>query len=573
MAKEAHVQELITLKIIAETLNQATDLTIMLDTVLNKLLELTGLTTGWVFLVDGLKDYECVAYRQLPPALLFDNRAPMRCGNCWCLDRYGDGRLHNAVNIIGCKRIENAIEYEWGDTGGITHHATVPLHSGNRQFGVLNVAAPGKEHFKDEELALLQAVAFQVGSTIERMELYAAEQRRADLYVRLGNFSRKLGTAMGTAAVGNDPEQLVERAVALIGEHFAWSMVTMLVPAGDDYLFSSICINGQMAASQSRFARDAVSWLDHAAIGRCSTTATSAEIAELVASAEIDEVLPVLSSGLATSVLFSSSGSSGMLVVGYDKLNDSHRVDGEVIEALAEHIAVALERARLEQKRQELARLEERNRLARDLHDSVCQTLFSLSMTAKGVESLLASDSDMALSPIRDIQSLSQHALKEMRALIMQLRPTGLEAGLITSIKAYGERLNLHVKTEVNGIIAILPRTVEEALWRIGQEALNNVHKHAGTSEVEIVLNMNANEVALRISDRGRGISRKRLNAPTRVLLGLSTMRERAEALGGRFMLTSFYRKGTAIDVSIPFQGSSTKIEVKHKSEAGNDGN
>lgn len=107
------------------------------------------------------------------------------------------------------------------------------------------------------------------------------------------------------------------------------------------------------------------------------------------------------------------------------------QADREVLEALAEHIAASWESLKLAENRRELARMEERNRLARDLHDSVNQILFSLSLTAKGAESMLSGSEQLlpATEALKDIRALSQEALKEMRALIMQIRPAGLEAG------------------------------------------------------------------------------------------------------------------------------------------------
>ena len=188
MPEEAGMQDMVTLKTIAETLNTSNDLSLMLDTVVGKLLELTGLTAGWLFLIDERGEYTCISDYNLPPALMRRDKEPMRIGTCWCVNRFRDGRLQHAVNIINCKRLEDAVEFKWGDTQDITHHATVPLRSGERMLGLLNVAAPGKEHFSDSELALLQAVAYQIGSAMERMRLYRAEQRRAHLYARLGDF-------------------------------------------------------------------------------------------------------------------------------------------------------------------------------------------------------------------------------------------------------------------------------------------------------------------------------------------------------------------------------------------------
>jgi signal transduction histidine kinase len=251
-----------------------------------------------------------------------------------------------------------------------------------------------------------------------------------------------------------------------------------------------------------------------------------------------------------------------MLLVGYDQYGDQHRADMEVIEAIAEHIGMTLQRIRLEENRRELARMDERNRLARDLHDSVSQTLFSLVMMSKGVGGMIAAEpheqKSLLQDTIHDIQSLSQSALKEMRELIMQLRPPGLEEGLMTGLKQYGERLKLHVRTHISGMQE-LPRIAEEALWRIGQEALNNVSKHADTKEVTVALSLQNDEAELRIEDQGRGITKQRWKELTRHSIGLSSMRERAESLGGQFRLYSVHREGTIIEVAIPLRAVTTE--------------
>ncbi|CAG7624748.1 GAF domain-containing protein [Paenibacillus allorhizosphaerae] len=561
--KEPRVHELITLKTIAEALNQSNELSPMLNTVLEKLLALTGLTAGWIFLYDkemvhliqgrsGNPVYACVADYGLPPALQHSDKQPMRCGSCWCLDRFRSGRLHNAVNILNCKRLENAVEYQWGDTMGITHHATVPLQTGDRKIGILNVAAPGKSHFTDEELALLQSVAFQIGGAIERMRLYAGELRRADLFARLGEFSRSLSASASDATAASS-SRLFERAAALIGAHFDWPVAAIFEPAGADFVLRAVCSDGRTSVPNARLPRDAAGWLGSAAHARRFISAAGDEPAALTGRGELRQSLPQLSAALAAPVPFAGYRAAGVLVVGDDNASELHRVDGEVLEAIGEQLAAAVEGARLEENRRELARLEERNRLARDLHDSVSQMLFSISMTAKGVESLLngrTPDLGLSRSAVKEMQSLSHHALKEMRSLIMQLRPQGLEGGLVTALRAYGEKLNLNVHAQLGGVRE-LPSSVEDALWRIGQEALNNICKHAGTGEAEIALELSPNEAVLRVSDRGRGIAKRRASA-NRGAIGLLTMRERAEALGGRFTLTSAYRKGTTVEVSIP---------------------
>ncbi|MEC5258753.1 GAF domain-containing sensor histidine kinase [Bacillus amyloliquefaciens] len=179
------VETLKTLKAIAETLNQSHDMKGALDKVLRELLSLTGLQTGWIFLIEPDGSYTLAASAYLPPALGQRDNALMCSGDCYCLTKFSNGGLTKAVNIMNCKRIEFAEQTtNCRDTEGITHHATVPLEDGGRKFGLLNVAASEKTFFNEEELHLLEAVAFQIGTAIQRMKLAEFEQQNALLMER-----------------------------------------------------------------------------------------------------------------------------------------------------------------------------------------------------------------------------------------------------------------------------------------------------------------------------------------------------------------------------------------------------
>ncbi|HET7656954.1 MAG TPA: GAF domain-containing sensor histidine kinase [Bacillales bacterium] len=375
MAKTFENNDLLTLKVIAETLNRSNDLHEMLQTVLEKLLEVTGLPTGWIFLAGQKPDYELIASHHLPPALSRENNKPMCGGVCYCLNQYWNGELNKPVNIIECKRLEDAKKYEWGDRGGLKHHATVPLAAGNDWFGILNVAAPQKEHFSEAELNLLQAVSYQIGT--------------------------------------------------------------------------------------------------------------------------------------------------------------------------------ALKRIRLARKQQEAALDEERNRLSRDLHDSVNQKLFSLALTARGARAV-HEDKQVLSESLQQIEKLAHDAQKEMRSLIWQLRPAGVEEGVITALRKYGSYLGLKVKDQVQGV-QDLPRSIEETLWRIGQEALNNVKKHSGTDRVKINLKISSNQVMLSIVDEGNGCDLNRVQEGRSY--GITSMKERASLYGGKFVIRSQNGKGTRVTVSFPLEG------------------
>lgn len=555
MTEQAGMQEMYTLKTIAETLNTSNDLNLMLDTVLGKLLELTGLTAGWVFLIDTQGEYACISDYGLPPALLYNDKEPMRCGSCWCVNRFRDGRLDNAVNIINCKRLEDAVEHQWGETYDITHHATVPLRSGEKLLGLLNVAAPGKEHFSDSELALLQAVAYQIGSAMERMRLYSAEQRRADLYARLGEYSRSLGLAVNECSNSDD---MAKKIVQLLGQHYDWPFVALLSQKNGSFSVQAAHILGKFEMPiHSELSPEGESRMHRVIDSHRATVLAAMEIQEVSALCNIRLPMSVLASGLAAPIPLSSPGETAILVIGLGSANGFLHADREVLDALAEHITASWESLRLVYKRRELTRLEERNRLARDLHDSVNQILFSLSLTAKGAESMLSKSLQLqpAAEAMKDIRALSQEALKEMRALIMQLRPAGLESGLLSALQEYGTGQGLQVVVHRTGMRS-LPQSIEEGLWRIGQEALNNVRKHAEVTSAEISLQLSDHEAVFIVTDRGKGGAKRRDALPASSL-GLSIMRERVQSLGGRFELVSSSRKGTSVTVVIPLPSES----------------
>ncbi|AMR02612.1 histidine kinase [Bacillus thuringiensis] len=175
--EEKEMHRLEALKEIAELLNEATNLQDMLEKVLHTLLQVMNLQTGWIFFIDESGKHSMLVDENLPEALTWQEKKPMCEGNCWCVERFVNGRLEKATNIIECKRIEDAIECNWGETEDVTHHATIPLRSGLEKFGLLNVAAPHKTHFSEEELALLESIAFQIGTTIQRIQLVEKERK------------------------------------------------------------------------------------------------------------------------------------------------------------------------------------------------------------------------------------------------------------------------------------------------------------------------------------------------------------------------------------------------------------
>jgi signal transduction histidine kinase/ligand-binding sensor domain-containing protein len=212
--------------------------------------------------------------------------------------------------------------------------------------------------------------------------------------------------------------------------------------------------------------------------------------------------------------------------------------------------AFVVENARLNQQAQELAVLEERSRLARELHDAVTQTLFSASLLAEALPATWEKDPQGGRGLLQDLRSLSRGALAEMRTLLLELRPAALlETPLGDLLKQLGEaasgREGIPIQVQVEGQ-ADLPPDVHVALYRITQEALNNVVKHARAHQGFVRLSFPFEGILLSISDDGRGFD------PSQVphnRLGLGIMQERAQAIGASLFIESQPGQGTRVTI------------------------
>jgi signal transduction histidine kinase len=201
-----------------------------------------------------------------------------------------------------------------------------------------------------------------------------------------------------------------------------------------------------------------------------------------------------------------------------------------------------------------LAVIEERQRLARELHDSVAQALYTITLYADAADLALASQQpEMAAGHLHELRDTAQEALRDMRLLIFELRPhelgkEGLVAALQARLEAVEARAGLQTELQVEGKIQ-LPLPIEEALYRISQEALNNTIKHAHAHRVSIQLHFSGNTALLNIGDDGVGFDPAL--AHSHGGLGLRGMEERAQKIHGRLELESAPGQGTRLRVRV----------------------
>jgi len=230
--------------------------------------------------------------------------------------------------------------------------------------------------------------------------------------------------------------------------------------------------------------------------------------------------------------------------------------DEALMAVLAAHAAIALTNARLYERSRELTLVEERTRLARELHDAVAQKLFSLRLTAGAAAALVSRDPERAREELGRVQQLSGDALGELRSAIFQLRPAELsDDGLTDTL-----RKHLEVLRRVHGVRidwaggdcgAALPPEREHAVFRIAQEALQNALRHARASVVRVSLQAENGAVVLEVVDDGTGFDVAATRQTSR-RLGLSSMRARAREAGGRLSVTSAAGSGTTVRLEVP---------------------
>ena len=230
---------------------------------------------------------------------------------------------------------------------------------------------------------------------------------------------------------------------------------------------------------------------------------------------------------------------------------DDERLD--LAGGLAAQAAVAIENSRLYERAREQAADEERQHLARELHDSVSQAIYAVVLTSHALRKRLPDDPQGAAEAVESVIELAEGALAEMRALIFELRPEALaEVGLVGALQRQLDGLELRHGLNTESDFHDEPDiafTAKQVLLRVVQEALHNVAKHAHAKKVKVSLRQHGEALALTVTDDGVGFD---VNASYPGHLGLTSMHERVAALGGELQVTSEPGHGTTVSLSLP---------------------
>lgn len=431
---------------------------------------------------------------------------------------------------------------------------TMPLIARDRHVGLiyLDTREPRQHAFGTQDQRILHAIADQAAAAIDGAWRYEAERRRA-AQLRLLN-----ETGQQIAAIADLP-QLFAEVTGRVRDAFGYDRVRIGLIDDDELEFVADATLATFLADET----DGVTArLPLSAATPQAEVARHGEPRPLVETREgrrrrVGVVVPLR--GTADIV--------GILEAVGERPGGIDREDERTLASLGDQLGIAVERHQLQERALSLAVVEERNRLARELHDSVTQSLFSINLTLQATRLLLRRDLDATEQQLIALGERTQEALTEMRTLIHSLRPAGLEDnGLIPALKRWAERLRreqmLAVEVQVAPAARQRPEEDQEReLYRIAQEALNNVVKHAAATRVVIRLAVEDDDFLMTIEDDGKGFDQ---DAGLRDdAFGIIGIYERAALLSGTVAIDSSPGQGTRVSVRVPRQGESALRAVR----------
>jgi PAS domain S-box-containing protein len=432
----------------------------------------------------------------------------------------------------------------------------LPLIVRERLAGMLMIAHDEPSFFRPEHTEILRPLAEQAAVAIGNAQAFEEVQARTREMSALLEVMRTVSSTLDVGElVGVTLEQLkliidhtgssvlIERDGALeimgarartdatieIGARFPLSadaILTQTIRRGDHVIINDVWADDPMAESYRRVI-SSVGLLDQMPF---------IEIKSWMG-------MPMIAEGELVGMLTLSKTQTGQFTEEHARL----------VRAFADQVAIGIERARLFAQGTRLAAVEERQRLARELHDSVSQALYGIALGARTARTQLDREPEKAVEPVEYVLSLAEAGLTEMRALIFELRPESLETeGLVAAIQKQAAALEARYSITVTCELCDEPEVapdVREAAYRIVQEALTNAVKHSKAANISVGLKVENGRLRAEVTDDGTGFDPDRDYAGH---LGLHSMRERAAKLGGEVSITSTPGSGARVVAEVP---------------------
>jgi nitrate/nitrite-specific signal transduction histidine kinase len=530
-------RELAALNDIAGEVSRSLDLDQLMQGALEKTLQLTQIEAGGFYIWDEETQLlRLAAYQGLDDDLAH------------AIDRlkFGEGisgRVQQIGEPIVVQDISSDERLTVGEVAAHAYHAAAsfPLISRSNVLGTLFVVSHEFRPFSQQDIGLLTAIGQQVGVAIEKTRLYnQAEQRMRELEA-LYRADEKLLTHLELKPV---LQALVDVAVDLMKVDKASLLIW------DD-------AHQRLVLGASRgFSPEVLDEFDFGAgeglIGQVAVTGKTAIVEDTLEDPRILRWI-IESEGIRSLMhipIRIGEQVFGVFNVNYLEPRAFGKDEQRLFQALTQRAALAIENAQLYGQAQIAATVEERQRLARELHDAVTQTLFSASLIAEVLPILWERKPEEGRKRLEELRLLTRGALAEMRSLLLELRPKALVEAEINElfrhlVDAFTGRARIPAKFILDGNCSLEPE-IKVAFYRIAQEALNNVAKHAHAEQAAVTLQCRPGFVTLEIWDSGRGFEFESVPSDH---LGLGIMQERAAKIGAELQIQSSLGGGTTVRV------------------------
>jgi signal transduction histidine kinase len=494
-------------------------------------------------------------------------RAVLSRGPVWTGDYLADPTFEHAPAVD-----------EFVTRHGIRSALAVPILSENRVLGTLTVFTSAPNAFDSSHAELLGSLADHASLAITNARLIEQLDRSRTELARQADVERGLREITAELSAMRDPQEILHRiareGARLLGTERVFINV-LNDPAG---------ATGWTWYSPTEIGHDPWPVDEGILMGEGVTGKAIAERRPFITGDYLNDDRFVhkpgpdqytadldLPSAIAVPIFDGDEPVGGLLAE--SSVRDAFTTeDATRLEVLARAAGITLSNARRERelRRQaaELAASTERAHLARELHDSVTQALFAMTLVSRSIELLLPRDPEAASERFAQLRALQRDALTEMRSLVFELRPGSVaEHGLVRALETHAKALEARVGLQV-GVEASLPERlpieIEEALYRIAQEALHNVVRHASASRVKVRVDRPGGRARLTVEDDGQGFD------PAQVPeghLGLAGMRARAERLGGTVEVRSRTGHGTTVEVVVPLEAPARSVAIASGSE------
>jgi PAS domain S-box-containing protein len=569
---EERTKELAALNMVSGVVSRSLDLNEIMHSALDKTMEVTAMEMGaaYLALVEGDPDgpsrkivgYKLVANRGLSKELVQAiERIPLRNS---AMDQAADMGWPYVWQIADVS--PHAGLAELFEKEGLGFAISIPLMAKGQIVGSMNVGTRQSRPLTPEALSLLAAIGQQVGMAVENARLYEAEQDRREE----SEGRRRVAEGMREIlAVLNSRQSLPEildfiatQTCRLLGSQAAAILrlkdgrlrIQAACGLEADYVAGMSLQVGEGGGGRALAARQPVIVSD---LAEAAFLTPEQEMPPEPQKSLIERLLREYRSILSVPLIVQGRD-YGAITVYYSAPREFAEEDLGLAMSVADQVALAIENARLREQAGQAAAMEERGRLARELHDSVTQSLYSVTMYTEAAARLMTSgQAAEAAEYLRDARDTAQEALREMRLMIYQLRPPVLEKGglavaLQVRLDAVERRGGIHAELIVEGQDR-LPPAVQAELHQIAQEALNNALKHAHAREVQVRLHFGDAVTCLEVQDDGVGFELPAAQAGGG--LGLPGMVERVQKIGGRLTIDSAPGHGTKVSVEVATGG------------------